>query len=96
MSKIKVAKHTPGPWIYYPNADYFLIDGGPGQTRGIAKTYNEDNAALIAAAPELLEALYVALPYIEDALLDDAFKPGAVNKSIEQVRTAISKAEGGK
>lgn len=89
MSKVKVAKHTPGPWIYYPNADYFLVDGGPGQTRGIAKTYDEDNAALIAAAPELLEALKTAKLCLRE-------NRGPSMDEFRQIQTAISKAEGGK
>lgn len=50
------------------------------------------NAKLIAAAPELLEALITALPYLETAELDEAYKKGAVKKVTEHVRNAIKKA----
>lgn len=49
-------------------------------------------ACLIAAAPELLEALLVALPYVEMAEHDDAYKPGAVAKVVKMMREAIAKA----
>ena len=53
----------------------------------------EYNAKLIAAAPEMLEALYAALPYIEQAEFDDTYKPGAVAKIRKLVLAAIAKAE---
>ena len=48
----------------------------------------------VSAAPDLLDALIVALPYIETAELDEAYKPGAVSKVSKQIRDAIAKAEG--
>ena len=51
-------------------------------------------AALIAAAPDMLGMLYTVLPYIEDAELDPAYKPGAVAKITAQIRELINRAEG--
>lgn len=51
----------------------------------------EANARLIAAAPEMFYALLAALPYIETAEGDEAYKAGAVAKITKQIREAIGK-----
>lgn len=53
------------------------------------------DARLIASAPEILEALIAALPYVETAESDEGYKPGAVAKVSAQMRAAIAKATGG-
>lgn len=52
------------------------------------------NVRLLAAAPELLEALYAALPFVEDLQQDDGYKPGYVAATLATLRAAIAKAEG--
>ena len=52
------------------------------------------NARLIAAAPELLDALTMALPYVEMAEHDDSYKPGVVAKMVQHMTDAIAKATG--
>lgn len=42
---------------------------------------------------ELLAALYAALPIVEDAEKDPAYKTGYVGKVIAQIHAAIAKAE---
>lgn len=55
--------HTPGPWEVLPtNAKSYVIAGDDGTydvaiVRDIGKHNNAANARLIAAAPELLQAL---------------------------------------
>lgn len=49
---------------------------------------------LFAAAPEMLEVLYDALIYIEDALYNPAFKTGVVQNHVNKIRAVIAKAEG--
>lgn len=90
----------------FGNAPVITIKGGPGSfhvdkvaflwTEGGDNTYVEQlhNAALIAAAPDMLEMLYLALPYIETAENDPAYKKGAVNKLTKKIRAVIAKAEG--
>jgi len=50
---------------------------------------------LTTAAPEMLDMLYMVLPYLEMAQSDDCYKPGKVAAVVRSVRTLIAKAEGG-
>ncbi len=54
----------------------------------------EDNARLIAAAPDLLAALYLALPFVEDHEGSEIYKPGTVSQAVKTIRAAIARAEG--
>jgi hypothetical protein len=118
-TKVKHVPHTPGPWVASFNVPTAAIpghiiyegkeDGFPiaslwvgGGTNG--KPTQVSNAYLIAAAPELLDALKCALPIIEDAI-KDAKTYGQVlphwNKIAETIalqarnaRAIIAKAEG--
>ena len=63
-------KHTPGPWTVSPDNSRVV----QGEGRRIALAYShaiqpgavgDANARLIAAAPELLEALEQAVRYLE-------------------------------
>ena len=91
---------TPGPWTItrLVSPDYALqfgIYAGPGPSVALVVNGNrEANARLIAAAPDLLAALHLALPFIEDCAMDDCYKPGYVNKAIATIRAAIKKATG--
>lgn len=91
------AKHTPGPWlIFEPYMD--CIRSADKTT--IATTDNankEANARLIAAAPDLLEALEMLLEGYGPNAGDDVtpvvlaeFRKNALNKT----RAAIAKATG--
>lgn len=67
---------------------------GSNESREIA----EANAALIVRAVNaheaLKEALTLALPYVETALEDQGYKPGAVDRMVRQIRDALALAEG--
>jgi hypothetical protein len=56
------------------------------------------DARLAAAAPDLLEALLDALPYVEDVLDNPeqlaCFKAGTVERHAKAIRAAIAKATG--
>lgn len=43
----------------------------------------------------LLEALYLALPFVEDCKSDPCYKPGAVDKALATIHAAIRKATTG-
>jgi hypothetical protein len=50
------------------------------------------NARLIIAAPDLLEALCTALPFVEDHEDSNVYKAGAVARAVREIRAAIEKA----
>ena len=105
--------HTPAPWTSnvkdYGSAGhnaYVGVDAADGTVVAHVLCYREPNltdvpfaanARLIAAAPELLEALKRILPWIPKS---SAKEGGAMSKSenvaaADAVRAAISKAENG-
>ena len=98
-----MSKHTPGPWIAGDDesSDFFLVgphDGDGIVYQPVVKLHNESNARLIAAAPELLEALKACLPYLEgmsDKLKIATASPevAVLNVRIVKARAAIAKAE---
>ncbi len=51
--------HTPGPWRVFPwNNGQFAVEQDCHDEEGVADTiYSQDDARLIAAAPDLLAAL---------------------------------------
>ena len=93
----EVSKHTPGPWTVVSHGGFISIFPQgvrkveyPSQE--IATCHNEQqnakaNAALIAAAPALLEALQA---FVESVSLTP---PGA-NKTLDKARAAIAQALG--
>jgi len=83
-------KYTPGPWVY--NKEYDRVCSGK-EVICYGSPNFEANAPLIAAAPELLEALrglvgaHLAAPGPRGVMLD-------VPHFLEQAEAAIAKAEG--
>jgi hypothetical protein len=84
----------------YDHAYIRNIEDSTGET--VAQVLDLDDyandikrARLIAAAPDLLDALYLALPFVEDHEGSEIYKPGAVAEAIRKIRAAIAKAEGG-
>ncbi len=76
--------HTPGPWSYHDASIEPQILGVNGETVVYELNTNEHDARLIAAAPELLEALEAAL---KAGIIDIDGEP-------ERARAAIAKARG--
>ena len=95
-------KHTPGPWKYERSPHHtavWLIDYATkkniGETHhyaamGEVRSYEAD-ARLIAAAPELLDAVFMLLG-CTDLNTDDLDETSI--EAIEMARQAIAKAEG--
>jgi hypothetical protein len=98
-----MSAHTPGPWIEVmlgggkggPNGYAIRIPGDPEATGSIGRvTGRHDgsaraNAHLIAAAPELLEAL------VDLLLVGGMDSAGEYARAVKKARAAIAKAERG-
>lgn len=91
-----MSKHTPGPWIVYefvdgydiraPEAEcYVATASDPEAVWGAIG--REEDARLIAAAPELLEAL-------ENLLKVHEGEGGTQHNAADMARAAIAKAKG--
>jgi hypothetical protein len=86
--------HTPGPWAYDTNG---LITAGPRRLH-IAQTAvtgmgraAELNARVLAAAPDMLQALQIALVSMERATMQMGIDP-AMDTQCNIIRAAITKA----
>lgn len=91
-----VSGHTPGPWDYreaYDNGEPcgYVVQKGPAFA--IADVpQGEDDARLIAAAPDLLAACERALQHIEE--YDESSRGGDYREATRTLRAAIAKAKG--
>ena len=97
-SKMTKSKRTPGPWEIRGMGPNFLIDArteGSSYTIGWFKDAISmkgkrlehcANARLIAAAPELLEAL--------EAIVDAGYLEGAYQPTVDMAIAIIAKARG--
>jgi hypothetical protein len=92
-------KYTPRLWEYNWNATRWVIDSAPAHAIACTAGYepeNEANARLIAAAPELVEALRDAANRIDDMIECDA--PGLAwseaRKSAARSRALLARIEG--
>ena len=94
-------KHTPGPWAERPpsrhfGGDYTIIHSGDdGDEDSIAHVWEPHNARLIAAAPEMLEALRAAAPIMSESDYGDSEWGDPDGwEAYGKVVAAIEKAEG--
>lgn len=109
---MNAATHTPGPWTLAPNgrhvwADFphdgwssgrvvAIVDAGSGSGRDAEVV--KVNAALIAAAPDMLDALRTLVAYAEIKWREQQAQQfgtefyRATNSAIEAARDAIAKA----
>lgn len=89
-------KHTPGPWYTDGGACGVFHDGGTSRIATIEGNFTSvriANARLIAAAPELLEALKrIGDPEFRYASDDD--EDTQLSMRIADARAAIAKATG--
>jgi hypothetical protein len=92
--------HTPGPWAYDPDGGEIYHPNGQFEN-ALAAVYDladaaeqDANARLIAAAPDLLEALTKLRAVFHDGILNS--DGAVVSDAIESMCAAIQRAtEGG-
>lgn len=93
-------EHTPGPWGYQLGAvvdseGYLVADIRSRWDDGMeGEDYHFANAALIAAAPELMEALELCLKNSEFRRASGVESGPMIEREIEEARAAIAKARG--
>lgn len=91
-------RHTPGPWRTCPE-DWRVIEDRDGLVLADMTTGSEQDARLIAAAPDLLEAAQRMLPYFYPELCrSDPEHDDLAIAAHERLVAAIDKAtvgEGG-
>lgn len=97
-------KHTPGPWQHQPaagNHAFLIYSEATGRDLALVRNFDEANARLITAAPDLLKLLREVLEWNEDdadlATNDTAFRlknfADTVACRSAALRAAIAKAE---
>lgn len=91
------SKRTPGPWAVELWSDYVLVRSGNGGPSLFFESLSHEgaieDARLIAAAPELLEALNMAIQRLNEIeVCNDISIPHELR---EAARAAIAKATGG-
>ena len=101
------AKHTPGPWTWHPTALHPAVrsvgtpDAGPRRICTVGtmngNPVDKATARLIAAAPELLDALIALLGVAPSKAPGAGLIVGAEEKhanALQAARAAIKKATG--
>lgn len=98
---MSTAQHTPGPWFASrkyevgPRSD--ADDQSFGMIVPLAYAYGvnrEANARLIAAAPDLLEALGELMEWEEEIAADLGVHTSSAKPMLAKARAAIAKAKG--
>ncbi len=100
-----MTKHTPGPWKFSAESidpEWSVVTTAGGSVIANVNDRHDQpaNASLIAAAPDMLEALKEALSHLDENarfLRDIQAHAGKVSdafSSADKVRAAIAKAEG--
>lgn len=96
-----MSTHTPGPWAWWTSNSTKRLSAG-GKDGGVLYGYRaasdgmadvhvrEADMALIAAAPDMLDALLTAEAELEQHM----GAPGVAEHVMPAVRTAIAKARG--
>lgn len=96
-------KHTPGPWTYCPEIGHAgEIRAGSTRIANVCapsmgpRQEDRGNGALLASAPELLEALEQSLAWTVDLITsgDAGFWDEDKDPNVIRMRAAIAKAKG--
>jgi len=97
------SQHTPTPWKVAESVKgktCYAIVSRDGWIADLNECHGDRlaNASFIVRAVNsheaLVDALIMALPYVETALEDRGYKPGVVDQMVKKIREAIALAEG--
>lgn len=95
-----MSAHTPGPWVWWTSNSWKRLKRDDiGITQNVMEPYvcsdghpdctvSDADMRLIAAAPDLLEALKRAVEIMDPSI------PGSPGSVMEDAKAAIAKAEG--
>ena len=102
-------KFTKGPWRISKHSPCRIYANSEASGHAIARTYgpelngigvceltgpvNHADAKLIAAAPEMLDALYLALQFIEESIDGERSLP--IDEALNKIQKVIKKATQG-
>lgn len=90
-----MSKHTPGPWAFRGCGGGWAIDFNEDQEQVVDFVYEEADARLIAAAPDLLEALIdIADDYSERFDMESPSTNPGMKQVVEAAHKAIARAKG--
>lgn len=95
-----MSKATPGPWVARPDPNAYLQDdwcvsvGDSLENIDKVAVCRERDARLIAAAPDLLEALELCRKELYEWMRDHG-QDIATQQAMSKARAAIAKATGG-
>jgi hypothetical protein len=92
--QIRKATYTPGPWIaegVEVTAGVMFVADCDGRGDVKRQEVSKANARLIAAAPDMYEALEEALSFLEG--FEDCDNPEDVPEALDMVRAALAKAD---
>lgn len=99
-------RHTPGPWNNYQGDDIYCVYAESGKKicsiepvdivgwNAVHREEADANEALIAAAPELLEALELVNDCLVKCLTGGEVSAKLAGKAIQQAALVIEKARG--
>lgn len=85
-----MSKHSHGHWVVGADWD---SDGNARYTLIGCKKFCAPDARLIAAAPDLLEALRQALPLLQEVSDAEGYASTTAHRALAAARSAIAKSE---
>jgi hypothetical protein len=85
-------KHTPGPWYEANTGNHQGLVISENSGKNVCVTYDKSDAALISAAPEMLEALKLAKDVFDNMTSSD-FSQGKDKSVRNKIDATIAKAE---
>ena len=96
MGKGREVNHTPGPWVAWDRGIGWEVNGPDGEAinKNLRSTFTKDDALLLAASLDLLEALTQLVCHACGRRYGEAGVASCGYDWCDAARAAIAKAEG--